>query len=161
MTTAKKPKTASKKPARASAPKRPVAKTAKLVSPNRGKTVDWYLSTLSASQRAHAQKIVDLIDSTTPSAKATIKWSQPVWELEGPFAWLKGSKSHLSFGFWRGAELADRAGLLEGTGDRMRHVKLRDGQELPARELAAFIREAADLNRKNGDPTAGRRKTRA
>ncbi len=41
-----------------------------------------------------------------------------------------------------GAWLDDPAGLLEGTGKRMRHVKLRPGQEPDAAALAALIENA-------------------
>jgi uncharacterized protein YbjT (DUF2867 family) len=44
-------------------------------------------------------------------------------------------KAHVDVGFFRGAELADPDGLLEGTGKFMRHVKLRPGQPV---EDAAF-----------------------
>jgi len=151
MPIAKKPTATAKKPReKAAAPSG---------STRRGKTVAQYVATLSAPQRANAQKLLDLVDNTAPLATACIKWAQPVWELEGPFAWMRGAKSHLSFGFWRGAELADRSGLLEGTGNRMRHVKLRDEDELPARELAVLIKEAAALNRTKGDPTRDPKKS--
>ena len=42
-----------------------------------------------------------------------------------PFGYVNSFKSHISVGFFHGAELKDPAGLLEGTGKRMRHVKLR------------------------------------
>ena len=40
----------------------------------------------------------------------------------------------MNVGFYEGASLPDPAGLLEGTGKRMRHVKLRWGE--PANEAA-------------------------
>jgi hypothetical protein len=35
--------------------------------------------------------------------------------------------AHVNVGFFRGAELSDPNGLLQGTGKFMRHVKLRPG----------------------------------
>jgi hypothetical protein len=59
-----------------------------------------------------------------------------------PFAYVNAYKAHAAVGFFLGAQLADPAGLLEGEGKRMRHVKLRPGQALDARALEALILEA-------------------
>ncbi len=40
------------------------------------------------------------------------------------FAYVQAFTSHAHVGFFHGAALADPAGLLQGTGTRMRHVKL-------------------------------------
>ena len=56
------------------------------------------------------------------------------------FAYVNVFKAHVNVGFFRGAELADPQGLLEGTGKFMRHVKLRpDGvvDEAALRKLIA------------------------
>ena len=45
-----------------------------------------------------------------------------------PFGYVNAFKAHANVGFFYGAMLADPAGLLEGEGKRMRHVKLRPGQ---------------------------------
>ena len=47
-----------------------------------------------------------------------------------------------NLGFFLGAWLEDPAGLLEGTGKRMRHVKMRPGQEPNAAVLAALVENA-------------------
>lgn len=44
---------------------------------------------------------------------------------DAAFAYVNAFKSHVNVGFFRGAEIADPDGLLEGTGKFMRHVKLR------------------------------------
>lgn len=44
---------------------------------------------------------------------------------DAAFAYVNAFKAHVNVGFFLGAELADPAGLLEGTGRFMRHVKLR------------------------------------
>jgi hypothetical protein len=46
-----------------------------------------------------------------------------------PFAYVDVFKSHTNIGFFYGAHLDDPAGLLEGTGKNMRHVKLKPGRE--------------------------------
>lgn len=48
----------------------------------------------------------------------------------------------MNVGFYHGAALADPAGLLEGTGKRMRHVKLKPGREADRAALNSLIAAA-------------------
>jgi hypothetical protein len=53
--------------------------------------------------------------------------------------------AHVSVGFFQGSELRDPAGLLEGSGKFMRHVKLRPGAVVDIVALRRLV-EAAYLN---------------
>ena len=65
---------------------------------------------------------------------------------DAAFAYVNAFTAHVNVGFFRGAELADPAGLLEGTGKYMRHVKLRPGDDIRANALMALIDTAyADM----------------
>jgi hypothetical protein len=65
------------------------------------------------------------------------------------FGYVNVFRAHANVGFFRGAELEDPTGLLEGTGRRMRHVKIRPGVDLDAAALAALISAAyADMKRR-------------
>ena len=44
---------------------------------------------------------------------------------DAPFAYVGVFKAHVNLGFFHGAHLDDPADILEGTGKRMRHIKLR------------------------------------
>jgi hypothetical protein len=48
----------------------------------------------------------------------------------------------VNVGFFRGAELADPKGILEGTGKFMRHVKLGPGHDCDAAALSRLISTA-------------------
>jgi hypothetical protein len=139
--------------AKARVPAKKVAKRVPSVSPLRGRTTDWYIGTMQGWQRALATEIAAAFAKAAPKSTSSIKWGQVVWELGGPFAFMKGNKAHITVGFWRGAELDDAGGLLEGDGDRMRHLKLRESEKLPARAIAAFVKQAVALNAAKGDPT--------
>jgi hypothetical protein len=58
---------------------------------------------------------------------------------QAAFAYVNVFKSHVNVGFFHGASLPDPAGLLEGEGKRMRHVKLRCGVAIDAAALEALI----------------------
>lgn len=65
---------------------------------------------------------------------------------DAPFAYVGIFKAHVNVGFFHGAALNDPAGLLEGSGKRMRHVKLRPGENLNEKALNALIAAAyADI----------------
>ncbi len=61
---------------------------------------------------------------------------------DAAFAYVNAFKAHVNVGFFRGAELADPAGLLEGTGRYMRHVKLRPDGDIDATALIRLIESA-------------------
>jgi len=64
-----------------------------------------------------------------------------------PFAYVGAFKAHCNVGFYYGAELADPSGLLQGTGKRMRHVKLKPQQKVDETALAELIDAAyADIH---------------
>ena len=68
---------------------------------------------------------------------------------EAAFGYVNAFKAHVNVGFFRGAELADPGGLLEGTGKFMRHVKLRPEGEVDAAALKKLIEAAyADMKRR-------------
>jgi hypothetical protein len=70
---------------------------------------------------------------------------------DAPFAYVDAFKAHVNVGFFRGAELADAGGLLEGTGKSMRHVKLRPDRTIDEAALSALVRAAyADMHRRLG-----------
>jgi hypothetical protein len=62
-----------------------------------------------------------------------------------PFAYVGVYKAHVSVGFFLGAELRDPKHLLQGTGKRMRHVKVKPGEKLDSAALSALI-DAAYLD---------------
>lgn len=65
---------------------------------------------------------------------------------DAAFAYVDAFTAHVNVGFFRGAELDDPNGLLEGTGRFMRHVKLRPEAAVDAAALTNLIDTAyADM----------------
>jgi hypothetical protein len=61
---------------------------------------------------------------------------------DAAFGYVNSFNEHVNVGFFFGAVLDDPARLLEGTGKRMRHVKLSPGQHIDAAALAELIAAA-------------------
>ena len=68
---------------------------------------------------------------------------------DAAFGYVDAFTAHVNVGFFRGAELADPHGLLEGSGKLMRHVKLRPEGEVDAAALETLIQNAyRDMRRR-------------
>lgn len=63
---------------------------------------------------------------------------------DAPFGYVNAFTAHAAVGFFRGALLPDPAGLLQGTGKRMRHLRLRAGEAPDEAAIAALIARAYD-----------------
>ena len=69
---------------------------------------------------------------------------------DAAFGYVNLFTAHVNVGFFLGAHLPDPAGLLEGTGKNMRHVKLRPGTDVDQRSLAALVESAYRLVKAHG-----------
>lgn len=89
--------------------------------------------------RAAGPDVRELLHDGHPTACVT----------DAAFAYVDTFKAHVNLGFFHGADLPDPAALLEGTGQRMRHVKLRPGRTPDPAALSALIHAAyADMARR-------------
>ncbi len=109
-------------------------------------SVDDFIAGLVPWQREAAEELRALIESAAPALSEGIKWSQPVFELDGPVCYIQSHEQNINLGFWRGVELSDPQGLLEGTGKKMRHVKIRKGEDIPTSALTALVQQAVELD---------------
>lgn len=119
------------------------------------KTVDGYIASLEDWQAEIISRVRGIILGNAPHAKESIKWAQPVYESNGPFAYMKAFKKAVNFGFWRGVDLDDPKGLLVGSGEKMRHVSLSNLEDIDEAQFARFVQQAVGLNQLKGDPTKG------
>jgi hypothetical protein len=71
---------------------------------------------------------------------------------DAAFAYVGAYSAHASIGFFHGAALPDPAGLLEGNGKRMRHVKLQMGVDVDEAALTALITAAYEDVRRRSSP---------
>lgn len=72
---------------------------------------------------------------------------------DAAFAYVAAFTAHAAVGFFHGGALPDPASLLEGSGKRMRHVKLRPDRPVDEAALAALVGAAyRDIRRRLGEP---------
>lgn len=123
------------------------------LTPQLAKTVDEYIERLGDWRGEIVGELRELVTSTIPKAEESIKWGQPVYELNGPFCFIKAFRNQVNFGFWRGDQVADPKKLLEKSVDRMRHVKLTDIAQIQKPQFRELLKSAVKLNKELGDPT--------
>ena len=76
---------------------------------------------------------------------------------DAAFGYVNAFKNHVNVGFFHGALLADPAGLLEGSGKRMRHVRVQPGRELNEAAFSDLIEAAyVDIKSRLGAERAAR-----
>jgi hypothetical protein len=105
-----------------------------------------YLAKLKPAARMVSQTLRQLVLEAVPGIQESLKWGMPCYSHNGMVCYISPAKAHVSFGFYRGTELTDPQGLLEGEGNKMRHVKVRSPEDIRAEQFSAWVREAVALN---------------
>jgi hypothetical protein len=83
-----------------------------------------------------------------PELSEAVKWGNGCWiGGNGPIAYVYSDSEYVQFGFFRGSSLRDPKGLLEGNGQYVRHIKVRDPSEIDRRAFAALLGQAAASRR--------------
>jgi hypothetical protein len=109
----------------------------------RDPAVDIWLTDDSVELRATTQKWFERMRQCGDDVRELMHDGRPVACVEyAPFGYVNSFKSHVNVGFFYGATLDDPATLLEGSGKRMRHVKLHPGRALNVAALSALIEAA-------------------
>ncbi len=91
----------------------------------------------------------DLVLSVQPQAREEVEtsWGGYLLFKQGAgggntVCFISAHNKHVSLGFSEGAELADPAGLLQGSGKRQRHVKIKKAADLERAGLKELLTEA-------------------
>ena len=101
----------------------------------RDPAVDAWLSERAGELGAMAREWFEVMRECGDEVRELVHDGCPVACLgDAPFGYVNVFSAHVNVGFFQGASLRDPAGLLEGTGKRMRHVKLRPG--MPTNDAA-------------------------
>ena len=109
----------------------------------RDPAVDIWLLDGPAELRSIAQKWFTHLRQSGEDVRELMHDGCPVACVEdAPFAYVNRFKNHVNVGLFYGALLEDPAGLLEGSGKRMRHVKLSPARQPSAAALGDLIEAA-------------------
>jgi hypothetical protein len=114
--------------------------------------VDAWFGAVTEPHRLLVQPWFQAMRSCGPDVRELIHDGCPVACVgDAAFGYVNAFRAHAVVGFFQGATLRDLAGLLQGTGKRMRHVKVRPGVALDEAALGRLIIEAChDMRRRSG-----------
>lgn len=105
--------------------------------------VQEYIDGVPESQQEIIEAVRALIGELAPDAAETIKWNQPVYVVDGENRlYVAAQRDHVNLGFMQGASMDDPDGVLEGTGKKMRHVKLSDPSEVDTPAIRRLVETA-------------------
>lgn len=109
--------------------------------------VDEWLEQCRPALRPLAARWLRAIRDCGPEVRELIHDGHPTaCVLDAAFAYVDAFSEHVNVGFFHGSALPDPAGLLQGSGKHMRHVKVLPGEPRDERALEALIEAAhADM----------------
>jgi hypothetical protein len=109
----------------------------------RDPAIDGWMKEHADELGAIAQKWFEVMRKCGDEVRELLHDSCPTACLgDAAFGYVNVFTSHVNVGLFQGASLPDPAGLLQGTGKFMRHVKLKPGTAANAAALRRLIEEA-------------------
>lgn len=113
-----------------------------------GQKADDFFNSIPKSLKPLARELRSLVLKAVPGASEVIKWGMPVYELSGSRQWfcsIYTSKDYVGLQLdVSGVRLDDPKGLLEGTGKKIRHVKIRTAKDIKKRLFTAWVKRVAE-----------------
>lgn len=87
-----------------------------------------------------------------PDLAMTLKWRNPAYVLDGKlFFYLAGQREYVQLGLYNGAQFKDAHDLIEGTGKRLRHIKIAELDD----QLRAALRDTVEASLAAGSDYKG------
>ena len=112
--------------------------------------VDAYIAEQADFARPILTHIRAVVHAVCPEVEETLKWGMPHFRYRGMLGGMAAFKQHATFGFWKGALVAEAMGVKgsgksdEAMGDFGRITSVRDLP--PKRELVRWVKAAMKLN---------------
>lgn len=118
---------------------------------------DEYLADQTPKNRTIIRALRTFVKRSEPGLSETVKWGNGCWIGEsGPVAYVYSDTEYVQFGFFRGSSLKDPKGLLEGKGQYVRHIKVRNRAAIDERAFVPLLRQAAAKKPTASGPSRGR-----
>jgi hypothetical protein len=109
-------------------------------------SVERYVLAQRPQHRPLLRLLRKVVRDALPGAGEELRWGQPCYLVGGEkVACLYVIGGHVSLGIFRGAEIDDPRGLLEGSGQGMRRIRVGVPSDVKRREFTILLRQAAGL----------------
>jgi uncharacterized protein YdeI (YjbR/CyaY-like superfamily) len=88
-----------------------------------------------------------VVSGASKKLTETVKWGNACWTLDDlPIVYLYGAKDHVQLGFFAGALLKDRKGLLKGKGKFVRFAEVESHKDIQTAYFTRLIKAAMKIN---------------
>jgi len=112
-------------------------------------TFDELLEIAAPEIRPIAERLREIVFEVDPDTVEVVRLGDraatygvgPKKMSEG-YSYILPYKNWVNLGFFKGTDLPDPSGLMEGTGKKLRHVKVRSVEDAERPEIRALIEEA-------------------
>lgn len=113
-------------------------------------TMEEWLKTKAPALQPIAKKWFAEIKNCGEDVEAIFHDGYPIGCVnQAPFAYVNAFTAHVNVGFFYGADLQNQSGMLEGSGKRMRHIKIKPDIVYDEREIVCLMRTAyIDIKRR-------------
>ena len=103
-----------------------------------------YISTASSEQKEIFENLRQLIHNNIDNITEEIKWGIPVFIKSKIFTYLRVTKKHITIGFYNIDRIKDTAGILEGEGKTMRHIKIKTKDDINQKIIIEWLKLTAE-----------------
>jgi len=129
--------------------KKATKKTAMSRRSDYGAPIQTFFDKQPPALRAIVDELRALIEAAAPNATSSLKWGMPVYELNGKMTFAIGAhKAHVNLILAGAPEtFADPEGLLDGSSNLGKHLKLRSLEELPKAAVRRWLKAGVNAAR--------------
>ena len=106
--------------------------------------VSKYISKADTEQIKLLEDLRVLIHNAVPGTSEAIKWGFPVFAKEKDFTYLRFSKKHITLGFYNIAKIDDPDKHLEGSGNTLKHIKIRSKADINEELLSGWLKAISE-----------------
>ena len=97
---------------------------------NLNQKVSDYINKASIEQVEILEHLRSLIHQSVTGVSEEIKWGFPVFCKTKDFAYFRFAKNHITLGFYNIDKINDPDKLLEGSGNTLKHIKIKNKKDI-------------------------------
>ena len=103
-----------------------------------------YISKATNEQMVVLEKVRQLVHSSLKNVGEEIKWGFPVFNNGKDFAYLRFAKKHITLGFYNIDKLEDPNSLLEGQGNTLKHIKIKELNNELEKQIVIWLNQITE-----------------
>jgi len=110
---------------------------------NYNKKITEYIDNAQEGQIETLEILRKLIHNNVSGVTEEIKWGFPVFAKTKDFTYLRFSKKHITLGFYNIDKIEDTNNVLEGSGNTLKHIKIKNKTDFDKKLIAKWLKSIA------------------